>query len=70
MEILVYVTWSRTRGQLWKTPAAADAVRLSSRFAVYSNPAWSRTHENRPASRNAYDRENSTFDGGQTGNAT
>src|SRR5213080_2358559 len=68
---IVYVTWSSDGGQLWKIPAAGGtAVPLSKSLAVYSNPAWSPDGTKIVLLRgNAYDRENSTFDGGQTGNA-
>src|SRR5437773_1045788 len=68
---IVYVTWSSDGGQLWKIPAAGGtAVRLSKSLAVYSNPAWSPDGTKIVLLRgNAYDRENSTFDGGQTENA-
>ena len=68
---IVYVTWSSDGGQLWKIPAAGGTpVPLSKSLAVYSNPAWSPDGTKIVLLRgNAYDRENSTFDGGQTGNA-
>src|SRR5437762_5513176 len=68
---IVYVTWSSDGGQLWKIPAAGGtAVRLSKSLAVYSNPAWSPDGTKIVLLRgNAYDRENSTFDGGPTENA-
>ncbi len=68
---IVYVTWSSDGGQLWKIPAAGGTpVQLSKSRAVYSNPAWSPDGAKIVLLRgNAYDRENSTFDGGQTGNA-
>src|SRR5258708_340635 len=68
---IVYVTWSSDGGQLWKIPAAGGTpVRLSKSLAVYSNPAWSPDGTKIVLLRgNAYDRENSTFDGGQTENA-
>ncbi len=68
---VVYVTWSSDGGQLWKISAAGGTpARLSKSPAVYSNPAWSPDGTKIVLLRgNAYDRENSTFDGGQTGNA-
>src|SRR6266849_2793127 len=68
---IAYVTWSREGGQLWKIPATGGTpVQLSKSLAVYSNPAWSPDGAKIVLLRgNAYDRENSTFDGGQTGNA-
>src|SRR5256884_1909883 len=68
---IAYVTWSSDGGQLWKIPAAGGTpVQLSKSLAVYSNPAWSPDGTKIVLLRgNAYDRENSTFDGGQTGNA-
>jgi Tol biopolymer transport system component len=68
---IAYVTWSSQGGQLWKVPAAGGApLQLSKSLAVYSNPAWSPDGTKIVALRgNAYDRENSEFDGGQTANA-
>ena len=68
---IAYVTWSSEGGQLWKAPAGGGTpVQLSKSAAVYSNPAWSPDETRIVALRgNAYDRENSEFDGGQTGNA-
>src|SRR5213594_113909 len=68
---IAYVTWSNDGGQLWKIPAAGGTpAQLSKSLAVYSNPAWSPDGTKIVLLRgNAYDRENSTFDGGQTGNA-
>ena len=68
---IAYVTWSSEGGQLWKVPAAGGTpVQLSKTLAVYSNPAWSPDEKRIVLLRgNAYDRENSEFDGGQTGNA-
>jgi Tol biopolymer transport system component len=68
---IAYVTWSSDGGQLWKIPATGGPpVQLSKSLAVYSNPAWSPDGTKIVLLRgNAYDRENSTFDGGQTGNA-
>src|SRR3984893_14129133 len=68
---IVYVTWSSAGGQRWMLPAAGGTpVQLSKSLAVYSNPAWSPDATKIVLLRgNAYDRENSTFDGGQTENA-
>jgi Tol biopolymer transport system component len=68
---IAYVTWSSEGGQLWKIAAAGGTpVQLSKSLAVYSNPAWSPDGKRIVLLRgNAYDRENSEFDGGQTGNA-
>jgi Tol biopolymer transport system component len=68
---IAYVTWSSEGGQLWKVPSSGGTpVQLSKSLAVYSNPAWSPDGSKIVALRgNAYDRENSEFDGGQTGNA-
>jgi len=69
--MIAYVTWSNEGGQLWKVPAAGGtAQQLSKSAGVYSNPAWSPDGTKIVALRgNAYDRENSEFDGGQTANA-
>jgi len=68
---VVYVTWSSSGGELWRIPSAGGTpARLSKSLAVYSNPAWSPDGSKIVLLRgNAYDRENSTFDGGQTANA-
>ena len=68
---IAYVSWSSEGGQLWKISSAGGApVQLSKSLAVYSNPAFSPDGTKIVFLRgNAYDRENSTFDGGQTGNA-
>ena len=68
---IAYVTWSNEGGQLWKVPAAGGAPQqLSKSAGVYSNPAFSPDGTRIVALRgNAYDRENSEFDGGQTANA-
>src|SRR6266851_3166313 len=68
---IVYVTWSNQGGQLWKMPAhGGTPPQLSKSAGVYSNPAWSPDGTRIVALRgNAYDRENSEFDGGQTANA-
>src|SRR6202171_3925936 len=70
-KMLVYVTWSNEGGQLWKVPAAGGTPQqLSKSAGVYSNPEWSPDGTKIVALRgNAYDRENSAFDGGQTANA-
>src|SRR5882724_8401710 len=68
---ITYVSWSSQGGQLWKIPASGGApVQLSKSLAVYSNPAFSPDATKIVLLRgNAYDRENSGFDGGQTSNA-
>jgi Tol biopolymer transport system component len=68
---LAYVTWSNEGGKLWKVPATGGTPQeLSKSLAVYSNPAWSPDGTKIVVLRgNAYDRENSEFDGGQTANA-
>jgi Tol biopolymer transport system component len=68
---IAYVTWSSEGGQLWKVAAGGGTpAQLSKSSAVYSNPAWSPDGTRIVLLRgNAYDRENSTFDGGQTANA-
>jgi len=68
---IAFVSWSSEGGQLWKISAAGGtAVQLSKSLAVYSNPAFSPDGTKIVFLRgNAYDRENSAFDGGQTGNA-
>jgi Tol biopolymer transport system component len=68
---LVYVTWSSEGGQLWKVSASGGTPqRLSKSAAVYSNPTWSPDGTRIVLLRgNAYDRENSGLDFGQTQNA-
>jgi Tol biopolymer transport system component len=68
---IAYVSWNSTGGQLWKIPAGGGPpVQLSKSLALYSNPAWSPDGSRIVLLRgNAYDRENSGFDGGQTPNA-
>jgi Tol biopolymer transport system component len=68
---IVYVTWSSEGGGLWKIPAAGGTpTQLSKTTALYSNPVWSPDGSRIVLLRgNAYDRENSTFDRGQTANA-
>jgi len=68
---IAYVTWSNEGGQLWKVPASGGTPQqLSKSVAVYSNPEWSPDGTRIVLLRgNAYDRENSGFDGGQTANA-
>ncbi len=68
---IAYVTWSSEGGQLWKVPAAGGTPQqLSKSLGVYSNPAWSPDGKKIVVLRgNAYDRENSEFDSGQTSNA-
>jgi Tol biopolymer transport system component/imidazolonepropionase-like amidohydrolase len=68
---IAYVTWSNDGGQLWKVSAGGGAPKqLSKSASVYSNPAWSPDGDKIVLLRgNVYDRENSSFDPGQTGNA-
>jgi len=68
---IAFVSWTADGGQLWKIPAAGGTPQqLSKSLGVYSNPAWSQDGSRIVLLRgNAYDRDNSTFDGGQTGNA-
>ncbi len=68
---IAYVSWTSEGGQLWKIPASGGTPQqLSKSLGVYSNPAWSPDGTRIALLRgNAYDRENSAFDGGQTGNA-
>src|SRR6266404_3490809 len=68
---IAYVSWTAEGGQLWKTPAIGGTPQqLSKSLAVYSNPVWSPDGSRIVLLRgNAYDRENTQFDGGQTGNA-
>jgi Tol biopolymer transport system component len=68
---IAFVSWNSTGGQLWKIPAAGgQAQQLSKSLAVYSNPVWSPDGTRIVLLRgNAYDRENSGFDRGQTANA-
>jgi Tol biopolymer transport system component len=68
---IAYVTWSNEGGQLWKVAATSGTPQqLSKTAGVYGNPVWSPDGTKIVALRgNAYDRENSEFDGGQTANA-
>lgn len=68
---IAYVSWTSEGGQLWKVSAGGGTPQqLSKSLAVYSNPAWSPDGSRIVLLRgNAYDRENSVFDGGQTRNA-
>ena len=68
---IAYVSWSNEGGQLWKISASGgQPQQLSKSLAVYSNPVWSPDGTRIVLLRgNAYDRENSGFDGGQTDNA-
>ncbi len=68
---IAYVSWNNKGGQLWKISASGgQPQQLSKSLAVYSNPVWSPDSTRIVLLRgNAYDRENSGFDGGQTGNA-
>jgi Tol biopolymer transport system component len=70
-KFIAYVTWSNEGGKLWKVAAAGGTPQqLSKSLAVYSNPAWAPDGTKIVVLRgNAYDRENSEFDGGQTANA-
>src|SRR5499427_3304137 len=67
---IAYVPRSADGGQLWKIPSSGGTpVQLSKSLAVYSNPAFSPDGARIVLLRgNAYDRENSEFDGGQTDN--
>ena len=68
---IAYVSWTADGGQLWKIPAEGGTPQqVSKSIALYSNPVWSPDGSRIVLLRgNAYDRDNSTFDGGQTGNA-
>ncbi len=68
---IAYVTWSNEGGQLWRVSASGGTPKqLSKSLAVYSNPVWSPDGSRIVALRgNAYDRENSEQDTGQTANA-
>ncbi len=68
---IAYVTWSSDGGQLWRIRASGGTPALLSKsLAVYSNPAFSPDGARIVLLRgNAYDRENSARDGGQTENA-
>src|SRR5207245_788633 len=68
---IAFVRWNSAGGQLCKVPAASgQPQQLSKSLAVYSNPVWSPDGTRIVLLRgNAYDRENSVFDGGQTANA-
>ncbi|HMD68450.1 MAG TPA: hypothetical protein VKF42_06170, partial [Chitinivibrionales bacterium] len=68
---IAYVTWSSAGGQLWKVGAAGGTPQqLSKTAALYSNPVWSPDGTRIVALRgNAYDREMTEFDNGQTQNA-
>ena len=68
---ITYISWSSQGGQLWKISTSGGApVQLSKSLGLYSNPAYSPDGTKIVLLRgNAYDRENSEFDGGQTGNA-
>ena len=67
---IAYVSWSSEGGQLWKIPASGgQPVQLSKSLAVYSSPVFSPDGSRIVLLRgNAYDRENSGFDFGQTQN--
>jgi Tol biopolymer transport system component len=68
---IAFVTWSNEGGQLWKVAASGGTpTQLSKSIGVYGEPAWSPDGTKIVVLRgNAYDRENSEFDGGQTSNA-
>ena len=68
---IAYVTWSSTGGELWKVSSAGGTPQqLSTSAALYSNPVWSPDGTRIVALRgNAYDRDMSEFDAGQTRNA-
>jgi Tol biopolymer transport system component len=68
---IAYVSWGAGGGELWKIPSTGGTPQqLSKSLAVYSNPVFSPDGSRIVLLRgNAYDRENSTFDGGQTSNA-
>ncbi|HKW57011.1 MAG TPA: amidohydrolase family protein [Candidatus Acidoferrum sp.] len=68
---IAYVTWSSEGGQLWKVAASGGTPQqLSKSAGVYSNPVFSPDGTKIVALRgNAYDREMSEFDAGQTRNA-
>jgi Tol biopolymer transport system component len=68
---LVYVSWTPEGGQLWKVASEGGTpVQLSQSLAVYSDPVFSPDGSRIVFLRgNAYDRENSGQDGGQTFNA-
>jgi Tol biopolymer transport system component len=68
---IAYVSWGASGGELWKIPSTGGTPQqLSKSLAVYSNPVFSPDGSRIVLLRgNAYDRENSTFDGGQTSNA-
>jgi Tol biopolymer transport system component len=68
---IAYVSWTSEGGQLWKVPAGGGTPQqLSKSLALYSNPVWSPDGSRIVLLRgNAYDRDNSPFDSGQTQNA-
>ena len=68
---IAYVTWSSAGGQLWKVAASGGTPQqLSTSAALYSNPVWSPDGTRIVALRgNAYDRDMTEFDSGQTSNA-
>ena len=68
---IAYVSWTSEGGELWKIPASGGTPQqLSKSLAVYSNPVFSPDGTRIVLLRgNAYDRENSGFDNGQTANA-
>lgn len=68
---IAYVTWSSEGGQLWKVSAnGGTPQQLSKSLGLYSNPVFSPDGTKIVALRgNAYDRDMSEFDDGQTPNA-
>jgi Tol biopolymer transport system component len=68
---IAYVTWSSAGGQLWRISAAGGTPQqLTKTPALYSDPVWSPDGKRIVALRgNAYDRDMSGFDSGQTPNA-
>jgi Tol biopolymer transport system component len=68
---IAYVTWSSEGGQLWKVPATGGTPQQLTKYAaLYSNPVWSPDGGRIVLLRgNAYDRDMSEFDSGQTRNA-
>ena len=68
---IAYVTWSSEGGELWKVAASGGTPQqLSKSLGLYSNPVFSPDGTRIVALRgNAYDRDMSEFDDGQTPNA-
>ncbi|MGB7283718.1 MAG: amidohydrolase family protein [Candidatus Acidiferrum sp.] len=69
-KFVAYVTWSSAGGGLWKVSAGGGTPQqLSTSAALYSNPVWSPDGTRIVALRgNAYDRDMSGYDNGQTRN--